>query len=107
MVIYPIDMTNQQLTLKQYIEQPNVRGRVEELLKDRASQFIITLTSMVNNDAKLATCEPASLFTAALTLTALDLPMNPNLGFAFIIPYTDRKSGKTYAQAQLGYKAFI
>jgi recombinase, phage RecT family len=96
-----------QLTIKQYIEQPNVKARVEELLKDRASQFIITINSMVNNDTKLQECEPASLFTAALTVTALDLPMNNNLGFAYIIPYKDNKTGKTYAQAQLGYKAFI
>lgn len=96
-----------QLTIKQYIEQPNVKARVEELLKDRASQFMITLSSMVNNDAKLQQCEPGSLFTAALTIVAMDLPVNNNLGFAWIIPYNDRKSGKVFAQAQLGYKAFV
>lgn len=100
-------MGNNQLTLKQYVEQPNVRARVEQLLKSRSSQFMITLSSMVNNDLKLQECEPASLFTAALTIVALDLPVNNNLGFAWIIPYKDRKSGKTYAQAQLGYKSFI
>lgn len=95
-----------QLSIKQYIEQPNVKARVQELLKDRASQFMITINSMVSNDAKLQECEPASLFTSALTIVALDLPVNNNLGFAWIIPYK-AKDGKTYAQAQLGYKAFI
>lgn len=99
--------TNTGLSIKQYIEQPKVRERIEQLLQNRASQFIITLSSMVNTNEKLQECEPASLFTAALTIVALDLPVNNNLGFAWIIPYKDRKSGKTYAQAQLGYKAFI
>lgn len=96
----------QKLSLKQYIEQPNVKNRVEQLLGNRASQFILTLSSMVSNNEKLQVCEPASLFTAALTVTALDLPVNNNLGYAWIIPYK-AKDGKTYAQAQLGYKAFI
>lgn len=99
-------MSNNQLTIKEYIQAPNVKARIEELLKNRASQFIITLSSMVNNDVKLQECEPASLFTAALTIVGLDLPVNNNLGFAWIIPYKS-KDGKTYAQAQLGYKAFI
>ena len=100
-------MEGGQLTIKQYIEQPAVKERVEQLLKDRASQFIITLSAMVNSNQKLAECEPSSLFTAALTIVALDLPVNNNLGYAWIIPYKDNKDNKTYAQAQIGYKAFI
>lgn len=96
-----------QLTIKQYIEKPEINQRIQQLLKDRSSQFMITLTSMVNNDPKLQECEPSSLFTAALTVVGMDLPVNNNLGFAWIIPYKDTKSGVTYAQAQLGYKAFI
>lgn len=99
-------MNDSQLAIKEYLRRADVRGRVEALLKGRASQFMITLTSMVNNNAALSICEPASLFTAALTIVALDLPVNNNLGFAWIIPYK-AKDGKTYAQAQLGYKAFV
>lgn len=95
------------LTIKEYISQPNVKARVSELLKSRASQFMITVNSIVSNDKKLQVCEPASLVTAALTLTALDLPMNSNLGLAYIIPYKDRKTGLTLAQAQLGWKSFV
>lgn len=100
-------LPNQQLSIKEYIQNKNVQERISVLLKERASQFIITITSMVNNDEKLAVCEPKSLVFAALTITAMDLPVNNNLGFAWIIPYKDTKSGKTYAQVQLGYKGFI
>lgn len=93
-------------SMKEYLSSPAIRTRINDLLKDRAPQFIVTISSMVSNDAKLASCEPASLFVAALTITALDLPMNNNLGFAWIIPYK-QKDGTFLAQAQLGYKAFI
>ena len=100
-------MENKAITIKKYIENENVKSRIEDLLKDRAPQFIVSLTAMVNNSEKLAECEPNSLMTAALTAAALNLPINQNLGFAYIIPYKDNKAGVTYAQFQMGYKGFI
>ena len=43
---------------------------------------------------------------ACLVATSLDLPINQNLGFAYIIPYKDKKKGMV-AQFQMGYKGFI
>lgn len=37
----------------------------------------------------------------------MNLPINPNLGFAYIIPYKSNKTGKYEAQFQMGYKGFI
>lgn len=37
----------------------------------------------------------------------LDLPLNQNLGFAYIIPFNNKKLGKQEAQFQIGYKGFI
>lgn len=37
----------------------------------------------------------------------MNLPINPNLGFAYIIPYKNNKSGGYEAQFQMGYKGFI
>ena len=95
------------ITVKQYLSSKAVKVSIKNLLQDRASQFIVSISSMISNNEKLATCEPKSLVSAALTATALDLPINQNLGYIFIIPYKDRKTGITYAQAQFGYKAFI
>lgn len=94
------------LTVQQYLKNPNVNSRIEELLKERSGEFIMSLTSMVSQNTLLAKCEPGSLVMAALTATAMRLPINQNLGFAFIIPYR-QKDGSYVAQLQLGYKAFI
>ncbi len=40
-----------------------------------------------------------------MVAATLDLPINQNLGFAFIIPY--KSDGKSYAQFQMGTKGFI
>jgi recombination protein RecT len=37
----------------------------------------------------------------------LDLPVNQNLGFAYFIPFNNRKTNKQECQFQIGYKGFI
>lgn len=92
---------NNSITVKQYVSSPAVQDKVKELLKDRASQFVVSLLSTVNTNDTLAQCDPKSVLNAAMTAASLDLPINQNLGFAYIIPY------KGQAQFQMGYKGFI
>ncbi len=92
---------NNSITVKQYVSSPAVQDKVKELLKDRASQFVVSLLSTVNTNDTLAQCDPKSVLNAAMTAASLDLPINQNLGFAYIIPY------KGSAQFQMGYKGFI
>lgn len=94
------NMTNN-ITIKQYIEDPSVKTRIGELLKNKANQFVISLLSIVNTNEALAMCDPKSVLNAAMIAASLDLPINQNLGFSYLIPY------KGVAQLQLGYKAFI
>ena len=100
------DTAERSVTIQEYLRTREVNSRIQELLRDRASSFITTITSMVNQDEKLAKCEPKSLLMAALKAAALNLPVDPNLGRAFIIPYK-QKDGTYQAQLQLGWKAFV
>lgn len=89
------------ITVKQYIESPSVKARIKDLLKDKEQQFVISLLSAVNSSPALLACSPQSIMNAAMTAASMDLPINQNLGFAYIIPY------KGNAQFQMGYKGFI
>ncbi|MBR2680689.1 MAG: recombinase RecT, partial [Exiguobacterium sp.] len=93
-----------------YVKQDAVSQRLNDLLGKRAPQFVTSLVSAANNDKNLAACEPQSVVTAALTAASLDLPVNSNLGFAYLIPYTmdrGKKTERTECQFQMGYKGFI
>ena len=92
---------NANITIKKYIADPNVKDRIQELLRDRAPQFVVSLLSTINTNDKLAECEPKSVLNAAMIAASLDLPINQNLGFAYLIPY------KKVVQLQIGYKGFI
>lgn len=78
-----------------------------ETLGDKKQEFVANITTLVSNDVKLQECEAKSVIFSALKATALDLPLDPNLGMAYVIPFKNTKKGIKEAQFQIGYKGFI
>ncbi|MCY6396712.1 recombinase RecT, partial [Actinobacillus pleuropneumoniae] len=62
---------------------------------------------IVNSNSMLRNAEPMSVFNAACMAATLNLPLQNGLGFAYIVPYQNKKERKTEAQFQLGYKGLI
>lgn len=83
-------------TLKSLLEESSVRARFEDVLGKKAPGFISSIISAVSANPKLRESDPMSIVQAAAVAASLDLPVNPSLGFAYIVPY----GGK--AQFQLG-----
>ncbi len=92
--------------IKNYFTQESAQNKFKELLGNRASSFATSVLQVVASNKMLANAEPQSVFNAACMAATLDLPINANLGFAYILPYNDRERGQV-AQFQLGYKGFI
>lgn len=89
------------------IAGPRVQNYLQQVLGDKKGSFVNNLTALVGNNEKLQVCEPLTLMYAAIKATALDLPLDSNLGFAYVIPYKDNKKGLTEAQFQIGYKGLV
>jgi recombination protein RecT len=83
-----------------------VKGNIQDTLGKKTAQFVASVASLVNSNSALAECEQRSILSACLIAATLDLPINQNLGFAYIIPYNS-KNGPKVAQFQMGYKGFI
>ena len=92
--------TEKQLTVRALVTQPAYQARFAEVLKNRAPQFILSITSQCDG-GPLAKVDPKSVVAAAFVAATLDLPIDRNLGMAWIVPY------KGTAQFQLGYRGFI
>ena len=88
-------------TIGNFLIMPKTQQFLEENLKEKRSEFVSNLIALTENDAGLAECEPSKLMMCAMNATALSLPLNKNLGFAYIIPYGGVPS------FQIGYKGFI
>ena len=88
------------------ISNPRTQDYLQQVLSEKKSSFVNNITALVANSTGLQACDPLSIIYAGIKATALDLPLDPNLGFAYVIPY-NRKNAPTQAQFQLGYKGFV
>lgn len=100
------------LTIKNLFGRDEVRNKFQEMLGKRAPSFITSVLQIVSSNALLAKADPHSVYHSAAVAATLDLPLNNNLGFAYIVPYNQsyQEDGqwkkKQVAQFQLGYKGF-
>lgn len=102
--------TNTQLTVKNLFGKDEVRNKFQELLGKRAPAFITSVLQIVASNDLLTKADPHSVYHSAAVAATLDLPLNNNLGFAYIVPYNQKQKDGTYkqvAQFQMGYKGFI
>ena len=90
-----------------FLANPRTQDYLTTVLSDKKASFVNNITALVSNNATLQVCVPETLMFAALKATALDLPLDQSLGFAYVLPYKDNKAGKTLAQFQMGYKGFV
>jgi len=91
---------NKIVTVKGLLSQENVKLKFTEILRENAPAAMSNLAIMVNNSAALSKCQPMTIISAAVIAATLRLPLDPNLGYAYVIPYGDK------AQFQVGAKGF-
>lgn len=90
-----------QMAMSVYLSQDSTKRYLQSILGERTGQFITSLTSLAGSSTTLQNCTRNSLLGCAIKAAAMDLSIDPALGFAWAIPY-----GST-ATFQLGYKAYI
>src|SRR5690606_37976364 len=94
-------------SIKALLSQESVRKRFEEMLGRRAAGFMSSVINLVNSDQNLQACDPRKVLGCAAIAASMDLPVDKNLGFAWIIPYKDNRKGTVEPQFQMGYKGYI
>lgn len=89
------------------LDGEGMRKRFDELLGKRAPQFVSSLVTMVNGDKNLQQAfydNPISVVQAALKAATYDMPIDPALGYAYIVPF--RNKGKMTATFVPGWKGY-
>lgn len=87
--------------MSSFLTNDNTKKYLESILGNKTQTFITSLSTMVGNDNKLNLCDRKTILGCALKATSMNLPFDPNLGFAYAIPYGNQ------AQFQMGYKGYI
>ena len=75
------------VALRGYFNNETCMNNLRAMLGSKAQGFATSVLSVVNNNKLLQSANPASVYSSAMVAASLDLPINPNLGFAAIVPY--------------------
>lgn len=101
---------NQKVSISKFFANENTSNFLQQQLGAKKSEFVSNVIAITDADASLQQCEPAELMKCAMNATALNLPLNKNLGYAYVIAYNSRQKDGSYKmipQFQMGYKGFI
>lgn len=88
-------------TVKGLMKNPSIKKRFEGVLKEKAPQYMSSIVNLVNSDTNLQKCDGMSVIASCMVAATMDLPVDKNLGYAWVVPYGNR------AQFQMGYKGYI
>lgn len=78
------------------LDREGMRKRFDDLLGARAPQFVSSLVSMINADENLQKAfsqAPMTVIQAGLKAATFDLPIDQNLGYAYIVPFNNSIKG--------------
>lgn len=78
-----------------------MQSMIQQRIGEKAGVFTTSLLDLIGDNTALQNCDINLVIKEAIKAPALDLPINNNLGFAYIIPY------KGKPQFQMGYKGFV
>ena len=69
---------------KDFFSKPMVQEKLKELVGKNAPAFATSVLQIVNSNSMLVNADPQTIFSAACMAATLNLPINNNLGFAYI-----------------------
>lgn len=78
--------------LNSFLDKEGMRKRFNELLGERTPQFMSSIVSLVNADLNLQKAfyqSPMTVIQSALKAATFDLPIDPSLGYAYIVPFNN------------------
>lgn len=100
------------VAVRNLLKEDAYKKRFEQVLGERAPQFMASITNLAQ-EPNLANCEPQSIIASAFVAATLDLPIDKNLGVAWLVPYDVNQNingqwkKRKLAQFQIGYRGFV
>lgn len=74
---------------KNVLDNKYYQEQLKSVMKDNAGTFAASLLELVTSDEKLLACNPKLLMAEAMKAASLKLPLNKQLGYAYLVPYKD------------------
>lgn len=91
--------------MKNLLANQGMQNLFADALNENKDRFLASIIDLYNGDSYLQGCNPKEVAMEALKAATLNLPINKNLGYAYIVPFKNK--GKLTPQFQIGYKGYI
>lgn len=91
--------------MKNLLANQGMQNLFADALNENKDRFLASIIDLYNGDTYLQGCNPKEVAMEALKAATLNLPINKNLGYAYIVPFKNK--GKLTPQFQIGYKGYI
>lgn len=88
-------------SIKGLLSSADIASKIQEMIGRKPDSYITSVMQAVESNSMLVNCTPESIKGAVLTSCSMNLPLNNNLGLAYLVPF------KGSVQLQVGYKGFI
>jgi len=88
--------------MKSVLSVESVQERFSAVLGKKSSAFMASILDLYATDNSLSKCEPKDVISCAMEAATLDLPINKNLGFAWIIGRWSSKANRYVPAFQIG-----
>ena len=102
----PATQQKKTISMANFLAVPKTSKYLEETLGSKKQEFTANLIAITENDNLLAQCDPAKLMKCAISATALNLSLNKQLGYAYIIGYKNKQQ-EVIPTFIIGYKGYI
>lgn len=107
-------MTPAQIAITDFNKKINgnyVQTQLKNVLKENAGTFSTSLIEVFTNDKQLQTCDVNKVVQEAIKAASLKLPINKNLGYAYLLVFNNWDKEKRVAvptpQLVIGYKGLL
>lgn len=96
-------------TIARFLSDDKNQAYLNTVIGNRKEKFVTNLVSIVNQNKTLQECTNNSLLSGAIVATTLNLSLNKSFGYAYLVPYDNKKANPPCkeAQFQIGYKGYI
>lgn len=93
----------------EFITSKGIKASINNTLQSETAtaNFIGNMITVVNKNPIISDCDPVSVIGAGLQAEKLHLSLSPELGYAYLIPFNDKKHGRKLAVFMLGYRGYI